>query len=232
MGTSSYLPLLAGLAAPLLVLGLVAAGRKASEEVQGRRGQRRPRVGALTGPKQPRKRLITTLAAVSAVLLIGAGVAFTVGRGVLPTQMKEEPSPTAPTADPRVEASPRATDPRVAASPSPKDPPRPNRGATVAKSSKPRPVAVSVMNAAGIQGLAAKKSEPLRGKKVKLKTVGTAPSTRGRSAVFYTRRGARHARRIGRLLKIRRVERATQEVTALGKGAPVTVVLGRDASGS
>ncbi len=219
MTSSSYLPLLAGLAAPLLVLALVAAGRKAAANVAGSRGGGRGKTGALTTPKPRPKRLLSILSAASAVLVLGAGVAFAVDRGLLPTVMKREPSPTVPTPDPRVEGNPPAEDSS-----------RTKRRAAVAKPGKPRAVAVSVMNAAGIQGLAATKSQLLRGKKVKLKTVATAPATRGESVVFFKPRSAGHARRVGRLLEIRRVEPATPEVTAWGQGAPVTVVLGRDAS--
>lgn len=177
------------------------------------------RPGVLTTRKARPKRLLSTLFAASAVLFVVAGVAFAVDRGVIPTLAKPEPSPTVPTPDPPIQANGPAKDPSPG-----------NRRATAAKPKEPRAVAVSVVNAAGTQGLAATKSELLRRKKVRLKTVGNLSATRGRSVVFFKGHSAPYARRIGRLLGIRRVEPTTREIAASGKGARVIVVLGRDST--
>lgn len=217
--TSSYLPLVAGLMAPILVLAVVVAGRKASDKVHRRRAARRVKTGVPARPEPPPRRLLPIVSVASAVLFVVAGVAFAVDRGVVFNLTKPKPSPTVPPADPRVQVSGPAQPPS-----------RAKRAAKPANQRKPRAVDVSVVNAAGIQGLAARKSELLRDKKVKLKTVGNAPATREESVVYFTRRSARHARRIGRLLEIRRVEPATPQVAEWGRRARVIVVLGAAAA--
>lgn len=97
---------------------------------------------------------------------------------------------------------------------------------------KPKPVPVSVMNGAGVQGLAATKSTLLRRRGFKVAGTGTAPATRSESVVWFTNGKARDARRVARALRIESEERNDQQVQALGRKAAIVVVLGTDAAAS
>ena len=97
---------------------------------------------------------------------------------------------------------------------------------------KPKLVAVSVINAAGIQGLAARTSTRLRRKGFKVTGTGNAPSTLGESVVWYKKGKESDARRARRALRISSQERNDRQVRASGQKAGVVIFLGSDATDS
>jgi LytR cell envelope-related transcriptional attenuator len=107
---------------------------------------------------------------------------------------------------------------------------RPEKGTRDSGRSKPRAVAVSVMNGAGVQGLAARKSTLLRRKGFKVKGTGNVPATRDASVVFFKKGRARDARRVSRALRISAEKSNDRQVRALGQRAGIVVVLGTDAA--
>ncbi len=211
MSTSSYLPLLVGLAAPFVVLGLVWATRWALESLRQKRAERR----ASRGPSMHRRSLLKRIAVVlgvAAILVVAAALAVLDRQGRAQTVL--DSGATLPTTSVR--------EPGTAA--------RPEKDTRDSDRRKAKPVAVSVVNAAGVQGLAATKSGLLRRKGFKVKGTGTALSTREESVVFFKEGKALDARRVSRAIRINSREPNDQQVAAWGQKAGVVVMLGSDAA--
>jgi len=128
--------------------------------------------------------------------------------------------------------SEEATVPTASTPPPPCPAPRPQNNGGKRERRKPARVAVAVVNAAGVQGLAASKSRVLRRKGFKVRGTSTAPTQRTESVVFFAKGKARGARMAARALRIRSREPDDQQVDASGQGADVIVVLGTDEAGT
>jgi hypothetical protein len=215
MSASDYLPLLAGLAAPLVVLVLVWATRRALERLR----QRKMKMERLAsrGPSGGRRVHFKRAAAVlgtCTVLIAAALLALEGQQGRAQTVGDSGATlPTGPVGEPR--ASARTEN---------REPDRERR--------KPKLVAVSVINAAGIQGLAARTSTRLRRKGFKVTGTGNAPSTPEESVVWYKKGKESDARRARRALRISSQERNDRQVRASGQKAGVVIFLGSDATDS
>jgi hypothetical protein len=217
MSASSYLPLLVGLAAPFVVLGFIWATRRALESLRQKRAERRasrdPSMHSRSLPKR-----IAVVLGIATILVVAAALAvfdrpgraqIVSGSGAtLPTTSVREPGTAArPDQDTRPEKDTRDSDRRRA-----------------------KPVAVSVVNAAGVQGLAATKSSLLRRRGFKVKGTGTALSRREESVVFFKEGKALDARRVSRAIRINSRETNDRQIAAWGQKAGVVVMLGRDAA--
>lgn len=215
MSASDYLPLLAGLAAPLSVLVLVWATRRALERLRQRKLERLASRGPSAGRRVHFKRAAAVLGTACTVVLIAAAVLALVGQQGRAQTVGDSGAtlPTGPVGEPR--ASARTEN---------REPDRERR--------KPKLVAVSVINAAGIQGLAARTSTRLRRKGFKVTGTGNAPSTLEESVVWYKKGKESDARRARRALRISSQERNDRQVRASGQKAGVVIFLGSDATDS
>ena len=215
MSANTYLPLAAGLAAPLVVLCLVWATRRAGDRLRERRAERRAS-RAQSSARKPRPKRALVVAAIASAVAVAAAVALAVsdrqGLGSVMAGSEEATVPTAFTPPP------------------PRPAPRPQNDGRERR--KPARVAVAVVNAAGVQGLAASKSRVLRRKGFKVRGTSTAPIQRSESVVFFAKGKARAARSVARALQIRSREPDDQQVDASGQGADVIVVLGTDEAGA
>ena len=213
MSASDYLPLLAGLAAPLSVLVLVWATRRALERLRQRKLERLASRGPSAGRRVHFKRAAAVLGTCT-VLIAAALLALEGQQGRAQTVGDSGATlPTGPVGEPR--ASARTEN---------REPDRERR--------KPKLVAVSVINAAGIQGLAARTSTRLRRKGFKVTGTGNAPSTLEESVVWYKKGKESDARRARRALRISSQERNDRQVRASGQKAGVVIFLGSDATDS
>ena len=214
MSASDYLPLLAGLAAPLSVLVLVWATRRALERLRQRKLERLASRGPSAGRRVHFKRAAAVLGTACTVLIAAALLALEGQQGRAQTVGDSGATlPTGPVGEPR--ASARTEN---------REPDRERR--------KPKLVAVSVINAAGIQGLAARTSTRLRRKGFKVTGTGSAPSTLEESVVWYKKGKESDARRARRALRISSQERNDRQVRASGQKAGVVIFLGSDATDS
>ena len=214
MSASDYLPLLAGLAAPLSVLVLVWATRRALERLRQRKLERLASRGPSGGRRVHFKRAAAVLGTACTVLIAAALLALEGQQGRAQTVGDSGATlPTGPVGEPR--ASARTEN---------REPDRERR--------KPKLVAVSVINAAGIQGLAARTATRLRRKDFKVTGTGNAPSTLGESVVWYKKGKESDARRARRALRISSQERNDRQVRASGQKAGVVIFLGSDATDS
>jgi len=214
MSASDYLPLLAGLAAPLSVLVLVWATRRALERLRQRKLERLASRGPSAGRRVHFKRAAAVLGTACTVLIAAALLALEGQQGRAQTVGDSGATlPTGPVGEPR--ASARTEN---------REPDRERR--------KPKLVAVSVINAAGIQGLAARTSTRLRRKGFKVTGTGNAPSTPEESVVWYKKGKESDARRARRALRISSQERNDRQVRASGQKAGVVIFLGSDATDS
>jgi len=214
MSASDYLPLLAGLAAPLSVLVLVWATRRALERLRQRKMERLASRGPSGGRRVHFKRAAAVLGTACTVLIAAALLALEGQQGRAQTVGDSGATlPTGPVGEPR--ASARTEN---------REPDRERR--------KPKLVAVSVINAAGIQGLAARTSTRLRRKGFKVTGTGNAPSTLEESVVWYKKGKESDARRARRALRISSQERNDRQVRASGQKAGVVIFLGSDATDS
>ena len=214
MSASDYLPLLAGLAAPLSVLVLVWATRRALERLRQRKLERLASRGPSAGRRVHFKRAAAVLGTACTVLIAAALLALEGQPGRAQTVGDSGATlPTGPVGEPR--ASARTEN---------REPDRERR--------KPKLVAVSVINAAGIQGLAARTSTRLRRKGFEVTGTGNAPSTLEESVVWYKKGKESDARRARRALRISSQERNDRQVRASGQKAGVVIFLGSDATDS
>jgi len=213
MSANTYLPLAAGLAAPLVVLCLVWATRRAGDRLRERRAERRAS-RAQSSARKPRPKRALVVAAIASAVAVAAAVALAVsdrqGLGSVMAGSEEATVPTAFTPPP------------------PRPAPRPQNDGRERR----KPARVAVANAAGVQGLAARKSRLLRRKGFEVRGTSTAPIQRSESVVFFAKGKARAARSVARALQIRSREPDDQQVDASGQGADVIVVLGTDEAGA
>ncbi len=210
MHASSYLPLLVGVAAPLVVLALVYATGRALESVRQRRGARKAARAPTTRAKRASGRLVLSLLFASVVFVVAAaGVAL----------LNQGRAQILPTSDPRPPVAPLG----AAVSDSDRE-----EAARAGKKETPKTVRVSVLNGSEVQGLAATSSRRLRQKGFKVGAVDTAPEPREQSTVFFKIESSRYARRVSRALGVSRRERLDRRVARLGENADVVVVLGKD----
>ena len=221
MSASSYLPLLAGLAAPLVVLGMVWTTRRALERMRRKREGRKASRGPAIRSRRPLKLPAVLFGIAFMSLVVAAAVAVFDRQGR--AQTVADSGANSPTTAVR-EPAPAA---------------RPKKGTRDTQTSardtgrrKPKAVAVSVMNGAGVQGLAAQKSALLRRKGFKIARTGNVPATRDESVVFFKKGKARDARRVSRALRISAEEPNDRQVRAWGRKARIVVVLGTDAAGT
>jgi hypothetical protein len=208
---SSYLPLLVGVAAPLVVLALVYATGRALENVRQHRGARRAARASTTSAKP-------VLGGLALSLFVASGVFFVVAAG-LGLLVNQGGAQILPTSDPRPPVAP------VGAGAPDRDREEASRAV---KKKSPKTIRVSVLNGSDIQGLAATSSRRLRQKGFKVAAVDTAPEPREQSTVFFKVDMSRYARRVGRALGVSRRERLDRRVARLGENAGVVVVLGKD----
>ena len=231
MNASDYLPLLAGLAAPLVVLVLVWATGRALESLRQRKLERLGSRGPSGGRRVPSKRAAAVLGTACTVVLIAAAVLALVGQqgreqtvatvlALVGQQGREQTVgdsgatlPTGPVREPRAGARLESREPD-------------------SERREPKLVAVSVINAAGIQGLAARTATRLRRKDFKVTGTGNAPSTREESVIWYKKGKESDARRARRALRISSQKRNDRQVRASGQKAGVVIFLGSDATDS
>lgn len=217
MSASSYLPLLAGLAAPFVVLGLVWTTGRALESVRQKRAERR----ASRDPSMHSRPLLKRIAVVLGIAtILVAAAALVVFDRQGRAQIVSDSGATLPTTSVREPGSAARPDQDT----------RPERDTRDSDRRRAKPVAVSVVNAAGVQGLAATKSGLLRRKGFKVKGTGTALSTREESVVFFEKGKALEARRVSRAIRINSREPNDEQVAAWGQKAGVVVMLGKDAA--
>lgn len=87
---------------------------------------------------------------------------------------------------------------------------------------------VSVLNGAGVTGLAAETAVELESQGFGVGPILDAPATRSESVVMHVSGAEDAARVVGRELDIRQLEPATEEIAAIAVGTDVMVVLGDD----
>ncbi len=217
MSANTYLPLAAGLAAALIVLCLVWATRRAGALLRKRRAERRAS-RAQSSARKPGPKRALVVAAIASTVALAAAVALAVSDRQAPGSV--------------MTGSEEATVPTASTPPPPCPALRPLNNGGKRERRKPARVAVAVVNAAGVQGLAASKSRVLRRKGFKVRGTSTAPTQRTESVVFFAKGKARGARMAARALRIRSREPDDQQVDASGQGADVIVVLGTDEAGT
>ncbi len=217
MSANTYLPLAAGLAAPLIVLCLVWATRRAGALLRERRAEQGAS-RARSSARKPGPKRALVVAAIASTVALAAAVALAVSDRQAPGSV--------------MTGSEEATVPTASTPPPPRPAPRPQNNGGKRERRKPARVAAAVVNAAGVQGLAASKSRVLRRKGFKVRGTSTAPTQRTESVVFFAKGKARGARMAARALRIRSREPDDQQVDASGQGADVIVVLGTDEAGT
>jgi LytR cell envelope-related transcriptional attenuator len=89
-------------------------------------------------------------------------------------------------------------------------------------------IEVAVLNGTAVPGLAAEVGDEVESDGFELGAVTNSQSSFTRSVVMFHRGRKPEARVVGKTLRIRQIQLATQEIASLSAGADVSVVLGED----
>ena len=98
------------------------------------------------------------------------------------------------------------------------------------KGQHPAEIEVAVLNGTATEGLAGEYGDKVESKGFQLGNVTNTESAQELSAVMFKPNNGRAAQKVAKSLDIPRVQPMTEEVTQLGEGAPVAVVVGEDSA--
>ncbi|HXV06019.1 MAG TPA: LytR C-terminal domain-containing protein [Solirubrobacterales bacterium] len=91
-------------------------------------------------------------------------------------------------------------------------------------------IEVTVLNGTAVPGLAQHYGDLVERRGFKLGVVTNSTASFAASVVMYRRGHAPEARRVGRALRISKLQLMTQEVSSVSSGAPVSVIVGEDSA--
>jgi hypothetical protein len=93
---------------------------------------------------------------------------------------------------------------------------------------KPSEIEVSVLNGTAVPGLAATFGDEVEGKGFELGAVTNSSSSYTNSVVMYKRGHKPEAQKVGKQLKIQKLQLMSGEIESVSAGAPVAVIVGED----